>query len=132
MSASSPMPPRRTVGVALARAGQRLQLDATTSVEILYPTDADAAAPLPEGDINNGSVVMVVRLGGFAALLTGDAEAPVEAMLIERRLLPAVDVLKVGHHGSTSSSTPGVPGCDETGRGGHLGRRGQRVRASRA
>ena len=91
-----------------ARAGQRFLLDPTTSVEILYPTEADAAAPLPEGDINNGSIVMVVRHGGFAALLTGDAEAPVEALLLERGLLPQVDLLKVGHHGSTSSTTPGL------------------------
>ena len=94
--------------VLQARAGQQFLLDPATSVEILYPTEADATAPLPEGDINNGSVVMVVRHAGFAALLTGDAEAPVEAMLLERGLLPAVDLLKVGHHGSTSSTTPGL------------------------
>jgi beta-lactamase superfamily II metal-dependent hydrolase len=93
---------------ALARAGQSFALDATTTVEILYPTEADAAAPLPEGDINNGSVVLLVRHGGFTALLTGDAEAAVEAALVGRGILPRVDVLKVGHHGSTSSTTPGL------------------------
>ncbi|MEO6577273.1 MAG: ComEC/Rec2 family competence protein, partial [Candidatus Limnocylindria bacterium] len=91
-------------GVTLARAGQLITLDPTTSLEVLYPSDADAAAPLPEGDINNGSVVLLLRMGGFAALLTGDAEAPVEATLVSRGL-PAVDALKVGHHGSTSSTT---------------------------
>ena len=96
------------------------------------PREADAAAPLPEGDINNGSVVMVVRHGGFAALLTGDAEAPVEAMLVERELLPAVDLLKVGHHGSTSSTTPGLLDGDPAERRRHLVRRGQRIRSSGA
>ena len=84
----------------------RIALDATTSLEVLYPGAADAAAPLPEGDINNGSVVLLLRHGGFAALLTGDAEAPVESMLVERGLVPRVDLLKVGHHGSHSSTTP--------------------------
>ena len=98
----------RATAVLLARAGQRFVLDATTSVEIIYPTDADAASPLPEGDINNGSVVMVLRHGGFGALLTGDAEAPAEGMLLERGRIPAVDLLKVGHHGSNSSTTPGL------------------------
>ncbi len=92
----------------LARSGVALAIDSSTTVEILYPAKADATAPLPEGDINNGSVVMVLRHGGFAALLTGDAEAPVEAALIGREVLPVVDLLKVGHHGSTSSTTVGL------------------------
>ncbi|HYI68066.1 MAG TPA: ComEC/Rec2 family competence protein [Candidatus Limnocylindrales bacterium] len=106
LMADSALDPATTV--LLARAGQRFMLDGTTSVEIVYPADADAAAPLPEGDINNGSVVMVLRHGQFGALLTGDAEAPVEATLIERGRIPAVDLLKVGHHGSNSSTTPAL------------------------
>jgi competence protein ComEC len=93
------------VSVTLARAGQTVWLDAVTSVEIVYPTDADAASPLPDGDINNGSVVAILRMGAFAALLTGDAEAPIEAALLARGTVPDVDVLKVGHHGSESSTT---------------------------
>ncbi len=92
--------------VALARAGQRIRLDSTTLVTLLYPTAADVAGALPQGDINNASVVALLRSGAFTALLTGDAEAPVEAMLAERGLLSRVDVLKVGHHGSRSSSSP--------------------------
>ncbi len=96
------------IGVTLARAGQTFMLDPTTSIEIVYPSEADATASLPEGDINNGSVVMVVRHGGFAALLTGDAEGPIEAALVSRGALSLVDVLKVGHHGSHSSTTAGL------------------------
>lgn len=92
------------------RAGQSLRLDASTIVRFLYPSTADAAAPLLEDDINNGSVVALVTCGGFSALLAGDAEAPVEALLLARGLPPA-DVLKVGHHGSESSSTPSFIGA---------------------
>ena len=99
------------VPVLEARAGQSLALDARTGLEILYPTEAEASAPLPEGDINNGSLVVVVRHGGFAALLTGDAEAPVEAALTAREALAPVDLLKVGHHGSVSSTTPALLGA---------------------
>jgi beta-lactamase superfamily II metal-dependent hydrolase len=95
-----------------ARAGQRIGLDGTTVLTLLYPGAADVAGALPAGDINNASVVGLLRSGSFAALLTGDAEAPVEAMLAERGLLTRVDVLKVGHHGSHSSSSP--PLLDET------------------
>ena len=92
--------------VRIVVAGEKFALDGATSVEVLYPSAADASAPLPEGDINNGSVVLLLRHGGFSALLTGDAEAPVEAALSDRGLLPRIDLLKVGHHGSTSSTTP--------------------------
>jgi competence protein ComEC len=90
----------------LARAGMVLALGATTRLTILYPSEADAEAPLPEGDINNASVVALLADGSFRALLTGDAEAPVEARLLARGQAMPVDVLKVGHHGSDSSSTP--------------------------
>jgi competence protein ComEC len=96
---------RASVPVITARAGQHLALDAHTSLEILYPSEADATAPLPDGDINNGSIVALLRHGGFAVLLTGDAEAPVEEVLLSRGHLRPIDVLKVGHHGSTSSTT---------------------------
>jgi competence protein ComEC len=88
-----------------ARAGMRLTLGRGAFVELLYPSEQDVRGPLPAGDINNASVVAVVRLGGFAALLTGDAEAPVEALLSARDLLQALDVLKVAHHGSNSGTT---------------------------
>ncbi len=71
--------------LAAARAGERIRLDATTLLTILYPAAADVTGPLPEGDINNASVVGLLRSGNFTALLTGDAEAPVEAMLAAAR-----------------------------------------------
>jgi len=99
--------------VAIRRvvAGDAVALDPLTSVTVLYPSATDAATPLPEGDINNGSIVVLLRFGGFSALLTGDAEAPVEAALIARELVPPIDLLKVGHHGSTSSTTPALVGA---------------------
>jgi competence protein ComEC len=87
-----------------ARTGQRLRLDARTELTLLYPTPDDVASPLPEGDINNASVVGLLRFGSFTALLTGDAHVPVEEMLATRGLLTTIDVLKVGHHGSRSST----------------------------
>jgi competence protein ComEC len=92
--------------VRLARAGDVISLGSDTRLVVLYPDAADAAAPLLDGDINNGSVVIMLESGRFRALLTGDAEAPVESLLLERGLLGPVDVLKVGHHGSESSTTP--------------------------
>jgi competence protein ComEC len=91
--------------IRLARAGDRVRLDASTELTILFPSQADAEAPLLDGDINNASLVALLAHGQFRALLSGDAEAPVEALLLERGLIGPVDVLKVGHHGSESSTT---------------------------
>ncbi|MGH2484235.1 MAG: ComEC/Rec2 family competence protein [Candidatus Limnocylindria bacterium] len=91
--------------VVAAGAGQVIPLGGGAELEILFPTAADVARPLPDGDINNASIVALLRYGRFSALLTGDAEAPVEALLAARGLLRPVDVLKVGHHGSDSGTT---------------------------
>lgn len=69
------------------------------SVTILAPNAAKY------DDLNNYSVVLRVVYGGTSFLLTGDAQAVSEAeMLASGRTLKA-DVLKVGHHGSVSSTT---------------------------
>ena len=54
---------------------------------------------------NNDSLVLHVAVGETAVLLEGDAEEPIEnAMLSEQGL--ASTVLKVGHHGSNTSTKP--------------------------
>jgi len=53
---------------------------------------------------NNSSVVLRVLVGRWTALLTGDAERDAEEFLADRDI--KADVLKIGHHGSRTSSTP--------------------------
>lgn len=66
----------------------------------------DSAWTASLNDPNLASVVVRVRFGHVRALLTGDAEAPEEQWLLahERDALEA-DILKVAHHGSSTSST---------------------------
>ena len=57
-------------------------------------------------DPNDASTVARVRIGEVTVLLTGDAEAPEEQWLLaNQRERLDVDVLKVAHHGSNTSST---------------------------
>lgn len=58
-------------------------------------------------DLNNYSVALRIAYGSRAFIFTGDAEALSEKEMLEK-LPPSMlkaDVLKIGHHGSTSSSS---------------------------
>ncbi len=92
------------LGVPWARVhpGDSLVVDGV-SVLFLAP---DSAWTARLRDPNLASTVAVVNYGDVRFLLTGDAEAPEEAWLLEHvaRDLRA-DVLKVAHHGSSTSST---------------------------
>jgi competence protein ComEC len=77
--------------------GQRFELDGVP-VRVLHP-------PVGEGrprDANDASLVLEVSWAGVNILLTGDVSADVERAL--RSDLGAVDVLKVAHHGSATST----------------------------
>jgi competence protein ComEC len=60
------------------------------------------ATEMPEG--NAASCVLLVEVGEFKALLSGDIESETEAQLVRQRILPKVDVATVPHHGSRTSS----------------------------
>jgi competence protein ComEC len=74
------------------------------------PDRVRVLAPFPgtkPGDepANNDSLVMRVENGSSSVLLEGDAEWPVEEAMLAEPMLQST-VLKVGHHGSKSSSMP--------------------------
>ena len=85
-----------------ARAGRELHLDDMT-LEFLYPE----AGMLDGIDrANDYSVVFRLRYGPFAALFLGDAPAAVEnALAMSRGRSLRADVVKVGHHGSRTSTS---------------------------
>ena len=56
-------------------------------------------------DANDASAVALVQYGRIRFLMTGDAELGEEAWLLERGTDIRADVLKVGHHGSSTSSS---------------------------
>lgn len=90
----------RGAEMIVARRGQRFALDTGVFLDILFP-DHD-----PNGwETNDGSIVLILTSGNNRFLLTGDAPQSVEKYLvgIDGTHLPA-DVLKLGHHGSKTSS----------------------------
>lgn len=55
--------------------------------------------------VNDMSIVVMVTHGENRFLFMGDAERPAEQALLDSGLSLTADVLKVGHHGSNTSST---------------------------
>ena len=64
-----------------------------------------AAPSVASGD-NNQSLVLHVRYGDADSLLTGDIERAAERALVETVGDLEADVLKVAHHGASTSSSP--------------------------
>ena len=85
------------------KAGDKITIDKNYYIEVLAPGDFLSKKDLK--NLNNTSLVLMLHYGSFKMLLTGDAEAPVEDALQQKygTALQA-DVLKVGHHGSKTSS----------------------------
>lgn len=54
---------------------------------------------------NDGSIVLYAEIGGIKWLFTGDLEEEGEVKLIRKYPKLKADVLKIGHHGSHSSTT---------------------------
>jgi beta-lactamase superfamily II metal-dependent hydrolase len=82
------------------RAGATTRVGPLT-IDVLAPGSGDSLT-----DLNNASIALRITYGSFALVTTGDAEAPSEARMLARVAdrLPA-QVLRLGHHGSSTSTT---------------------------
>ncbi len=88
----------------VAQAGQQIDLGSGAVIEVLNPQ-----IPLlsgTESSIDNNGVVLRISLGKVSFLLTADIRREAELELIARRADLDSTVLKVGHHGSDTSTTP--------------------------
>lgn len=80
------------------RPGERFQLGDAT-IDVIGPLN------LLYEDANDLSLVLMVTYGDTRFLLTGDMEEVAEKELVEAGVDLKADVLKVGHHGSSSSTS---------------------------
>lgn len=53
---------------------------------------------------NDDSLVLMININKYKILLMGDASKKVEKTILEEYNLPEIDILKVGHHGSNTST----------------------------
>ena len=85
-------------GIVIAHEGDTFKLG-SADIEIL-------AADHDESNVNNTSIVLLITYGENRFLFTGDAEYEVEQYLCDKYNDEFdIDLLKVGHHGSDTSSS---------------------------
>lgn len=83
------------------RRGMTIALDPTTSFKVLFP-DRDTQM----WETNTASVVGRLQIGNRSALFTGDSPISIEQYLVNTDPEDLdVDILKLGHHGSKTSSS---------------------------
>lgn len=79
--------------------GHDLDLGKNATLEVFSPISNNY------DNINNYSPIMKITYGSNSFLFTGDAEKEVEEELIKNKDNIASNVLKLGHHGSSSSTS---------------------------
>lgn len=86
----------------LARRGMRLDLGGGAFIDILFP-DREVS----DWSTNDGSIVARLSYGENSFLLTGDATSKTEKIILAENSPEQLqsDILKVGHHGSCSSTS---------------------------
>ena len=108
--ASPPSPVQDALLAHARRAGMRVRWMRAGETFDFGKTHGVALAPVADyvpADTpgNNDSLVLRLEYGHRSLLLCGDMESPVEHRLVTDGALPRTDILKVGHHGSKTSST---------------------------
>ena len=85
----------------LARRGMKIDMGGGAFIDILFPNQ-----DVSTWDSNDGSIVMKLSYGKTSIMLTGDATMKTEKIILKENLEAALqsDILKVGHHGSRTSS----------------------------
>lgn len=106
-----------------AKAGVSIPVESAVTVDVLAPVSDNYE------EMNDYSAVLRITYGTHSFLLTGDAEKISEKEMLASGQELKADVLKVGHHGSSTSShkkfleavapTYGVISCDGNNEYGH-------------
>jgi competence protein ComEC len=89
--------------VRMVRAGARMDWGGVRADVIGPPTDAEGGL---FSETNDNSVAILLTHGSARVLLAGDAEAREEEYMAGGPYTGPLTVLKVTHHGSSTSSTP--------------------------
>jgi beta-lactamase superfamily II metal-dependent hydrolase len=82
------------------KASDKIDFAPEVDVEVLNPSHNPSS-----DDRNYNSVALIVEDKDVRFLLMGDADAKAESEIMDRGYRANVDILKVGHHGSSTASS---------------------------
>lgn len=88
----------KNLKVKTAVGGINVEIDPLLKAEMFAPNSDEYK------DLNNYSAVLKISYGSTSFLLTGDAEEISEREMLAKGYNLKADVLKIGHHGSNSST----------------------------
>ena len=96
----------KKIKVIVVGKGKKIKIEKNLYIDILWP---DNAKLISENILNNNSIVCKLYYDNFSMLFTGDIEEIAENQILESykdkvQILNST-ILKVGHHGSKTSST---------------------------
>lgn len=94
---------KKKIPYQMAKAGQEIDLGGGVKAYILHPSKPLIAGTI--SDLNNNSVVIRLVYGDTSFLLAGDAAFEGEGRIIASGTDIKSNVLKVGHHGSRTSTS---------------------------
>lgn len=96
---------KRKIPFSVLQAGGEIDLCEGMTLKVLAPEKPFINGS--DSDLNNNSIVLKLVYGDFSMLLTGDAEVESEERML-KHFGPQLKsrILKSGHHGSHSSSSP--------------------------
>ena len=89
----------KNIKFTIPEAGDEFQLEENLTVEVL-------AADETAADNNDASIVLRAEYQNISFLLMGDADHGVEQELLQKGTDVQATILKAGHHGSNTSSSP--------------------------
>ena len=92
---------QRRIPYLVAEQGQTVDIDPSLRIVVLSPPKDQSA-----DDLNANSIVLRISYGVIDFLMTGDLGKEEEDALIQTGYTIEAEILKVGHHGSSSSTSP--------------------------
>ncbi len=88
----------KNVKVHGVMSGDSFKLDEDTQIMVVSPS-------IITDDTNKNSIVFILYYKGGKFLFTGDCDSENESEILRNYDLPKIDILKVAHHGSKTSTT---------------------------